>query len=202
MRALIVLAMLLPIGAAAQVDPGVDQAPSAIEIGVAVDRSAVIDSLSPIDRVSVANGKIAEAVVLSPREVIVNGKAPGNTSLIVWQSGGKRTIYLLRVRPDDTGLIGVRRELHDELAGQSIEIELENGIPFLRGTAKNLGSADRAVAIASALGKPVNLLRVDVPGDGAADSAACQIRDDRPFRSAPNSASTFSAPALETPPAA
>ncbi|MES1260795.1 MAG: pilus assembly protein N-terminal domain-containing protein, partial [Acidobacteriota bacterium] len=115
------------------------------------------------DRVSVANGKIAEAVVLSPHEVVVNGKAMGSTSLIVWQSGGKRTLYLLRVRPDETALDGVRRELRDELAGQSIRIETENGVAFLRGTVRDLGSADRAVAITAALGKTVNLLRVEVP---------------------------------------
>lgn len=141
----------------------VDEAGSAQHITVALDRSLMIDSLSMIDRVSVANGKVADAVVISPREIVVNGKAVGNTSLIVWQTGGMRTMYVLHVKPDDTGLQGVRRELSDELAGQSIQIDIEDGLPFLRGTAKNLASADRASAIASALGKPINLLRVEVP---------------------------------------
>jgi len=141
----------------------VDEAGSAQHVTVVVDRSLMIDSLSTIDRVSVANGKVADAVVISPREIVVNGKAVGNTSLIVWQTGGARTMYVLHVKPDDTGLQGVRRELSDELAGQNIQIDIEDGLPFLRGTTKNLASADRAFAIASALGKPINLLRVEVP---------------------------------------
>jgi len=141
----------------------VDEAGSAQHVTVVVDRSLMIDSQSTIDRVSVANGKVADAVVISPREIVVNGKAVGNTSLIVWQTGGARTMYVLHVKPDDTGLLGVRRELSDELAGQSIQVDVEGGQPFLRGTAKNVASADRAFAIASALGKPINLLRVEVP---------------------------------------
>jgi pilus assembly protein CpaC len=141
----------------------VDEAGSAQHVTVVVDRSLVIDSQSTIDRVSVANGKVADAVVISPREIVVNGKAVGNTSLIVWQAGGTRTMYVLHVKSDDTGLLGVRRELSEELAGQSIRIDIEDGLPFLRGTTKNVASADRAFAIASALGKPINLLRVEVP---------------------------------------
>jgi len=146
-----------------QTDLRVDQAAAAADVSVTVDRSVVIDSDSPIDRVSVANGKLADAIVISPREIVVNGKAAGNTSLIVWQQGGRRSMYVLHVNADNTGFDGVRRELSDELADQNVQVDLENGVPFLRGTAKDLASADRAVVIASALGRPVNLLRVEVP---------------------------------------
>src|SRR6185437_986751 len=57
----------------------------------------------------------------------------------------------------------VRREMGKELPGQKIDVSVENDLVFLRGTAKDMTSADRAVAIASAVGKPVNLLYVDVP---------------------------------------
>jgi pilus assembly protein CpaC len=72
----------------------VDEAASAPHVSVIVDRSLVIDSQSTIDRVSVANGKVADAIVISPQEIVVNGKAVGNTSLIVWQAGGTRTMYV------------------------------------------------------------------------------------------------------------
>ena len=144
-------------------DLQLDQSASAAEVTVSVDKSVVIDSRSPIDRVSVANGKFADAVVISPQEIVVNGKAPGNTSLIIWQKAGGRTMYVLHVRPDATGLEDVRRVLSGELAGQDIRVDMENGVPFVRGIAKSLASADRAAAIVSALGKPLNLLRVEVP---------------------------------------
>jgi pilus assembly protein CpaC len=53
------------------------------------------------------------------------------------------------------------------LAGSSINLSFENDTAFLRGTVKDLTSADRAVAIASTLGKTVNLLYVNVPAADA-----------------------------------
>ena len=57
----------------------------------------------------------------------------------------------------------VRREIAKELPGQDISISVENGAVFLRGTVKNLNSAERAAAIAATFGKIVNLLQVEVP---------------------------------------
>ncbi|MBZ5608166.1 MAG: pilus assembly protein N-terminal domain-containing protein [Acidobacteriia bacterium] len=138
-------------------------ATGARELFVTVGKSLLVDSPSVIRRVSIANGAIAEALATSPREVLVNGKAPGETSLIVWQESGNRLIFDLIVQPNPARLDAINRELHTELPGDSVSVTLEEGVPFLRGTAKDLTSADRAVMIASTLGKPINLLRVNVP---------------------------------------
>jgi pilus assembly protein CpaC len=53
--------------------------------------------------------------------------------------------------------------MQEELPGQSINVSLQGDVVFLRGTVKDLLSADRAVAVASTAGKVVNLLYVDVP---------------------------------------
>jgi len=137
--------------------------PATASLMVTVSKSLVLDSPSNIERVSVANGDMAEAVVINPREVMVNGKAPGDTSLIIWQQGGMRTSYDLQVRPSTAGLDTVRREIQDQLPDQNIRVDLQNNTVFLTGTAKSLLDADRAVAIASVLGKVVNLLNVVVP---------------------------------------
>ena len=51
----------------------------------------------------------------------------------------------------------VNRELRTEMGDQKVSVEMEDGVPFLRGTVNDLLTADRAVMIASTLGKPVNL---------------------------------------------
>ena len=61
-------------------------APQQAELTVTVGKSTLVDSALPIERVSVGFGEVAEAAVVSPNEVLLNGKAPGETSLIVWQS--------------------------------------------------------------------------------------------------------------------
>jgi len=137
------------------------------ELFVTVGKSVIVNSALPIERVSVGYGDIAEATAVSATEVLVNGKAPGQTSLILWQHGGGKLFFDVSVEPSQfatsSKAVMVRREMGKELPGQKIDVSVENDLVFLRGTAKDMTSADRAVAIASAVGKPVNLLYVDVP---------------------------------------
>ncbi len=57
----------------------------------------------------------------------------------------------------------LRRQLNTELPGQNVNVTTANGLLFLRGTVRDLNSSDRAVQIASTVGKVVNLLYVAVP---------------------------------------
>jgi pilus assembly protein CpaC len=147
-----------------QVKPPAEGRTVTRDLSVTTGKSLVVDSPVQIQRVSVANPDIAEAVAVSPREIVINGKAPGETSVIVWQEGGNRLIFDLTVRISTTRLESIRRELTGELKDQAVTVDLEDGNVFVRGTVKDLSSAERAIAIASTLGKPVNLLRVNVPG--------------------------------------
>jgi pilus assembly protein CpaC len=146
---------------------------SSRELSLAAGRTALIDFNHPVTRVAIGLGDVAEVDAVSPTEVMVNGKAPGSTSLIVWEQGGERQFFNVTVHPSrfssDDMLAGIRRELSLELPGQNVSVSTENGLIFLRGTVKNLGSSDRAVQIASSTegkegkDKVVNLLYVDVP---------------------------------------
>lgn len=137
------------------------------ELFVNVGKSVVVDSSLPIQRVSVGFGDVAEATAVSPTEVLVNGKTAGETSLIIWQEGGSKLFFDVTVQPSrfqaDTRLNVLRRQISTELPGQKVQVSIENDLVFLRGTAKDLTSANRAVEIASTVGKPVNLLYVNVP---------------------------------------
>jgi pilus assembly protein CpaC len=132
-----------------------------------VGKSTVIDSVLPIERISVGFGDIAEATAISPRELLLNGKTPGLTSLIIWQEGGGKLFYDITVVASrflvDSRIEAVEGEIERELPGQHVDVRFENETVFLRGTVKDVTSADRAVSIASTLGKTVNLLYVDVP---------------------------------------
>ena len=143
--------------------PASAPATAARELYVTVGKSLLVDSPTIIQRVSVANGTVAEAIATTPREVLVNGKTAGETSLIVWQQNGNRLIFDLIVQPSSIRLDNINRELRTEMGDQKVAVSMEDGVPFLRGTVNDLMTADRAVLIASALGKPVNLLRVKVP---------------------------------------
>jgi pilus assembly protein CpaC len=132
---------------------------------VTVGKSLVLDNAMNIQRISLANGDLAEAVAVNPREVLINGKAPGETSLIIWQQGGPRLLFDLAVRASNSKLDNVRGQLARELSGQDVSVLLEGDTVFLHGTAKDVTSADRALAIATTLGKVVNLLHVVTPAE-------------------------------------
>jgi len=155
-----------PPPAAAQA-PAPAEAQTPNELFVNVGNSLIVDSATPIERVSVGFGDIAEATAVGPTEVLVNGKAPGQTSLIIWQQGNQKLFFDVTVQPSryavTTRLEQLRHQLNQELPGQKVEATVENDQVYLRGTVKDLTSADRAVSIAASVGKPVNLLYVNVP---------------------------------------
>lgn len=140
---------------------------SANDLVVGAGKAVLVDTALPVERIAVGSGDIAEATAVSPNEVMLNGKAPGETSLIIWQRGGTRQFFNVQVRAANTAvndkLDSVRKELRTEFPGQTFRLTSENGQVFLRGTVKDLASSDRAVQIASTAGKVVNLLYVDVP---------------------------------------
>lgn len=142
-------------------------ADSTNELSVTVGKSVLVDCAQPIQRVAVGVGDIAEATAISPTEIMVDGKAAGETSLIIWDIHGGRQFFNVTVRAQATvtgdSLDAIRRELRAELPGQTIRVSYSNNNIFLRGTVSDLVSSSRAVQIASSAGKVVNLLDVDVP---------------------------------------
>ena len=140
---------------------------SANELSVGVGKSVLVDCARPIARVAMGLGEVAEAQPISPYEIMVSGKAPGETSLIIWDTRGGRQFFNITVRTgpavSSDNLDAARRELAIELPGQPLKVTSENSMIFLRGTVKDLNSSARAVQIASTAGKVVNLLNVNVP---------------------------------------
>ncbi len=139
--------------------PGVDG-----NLMVTVGMSMVIDSLAAVLKLSIANGDLAEAVAITPKEILINGKAPGETSLIVWQEGGARLVYDLTVRVSSHKVDAVRQQIARDFPDDDISITYDNDTAFVRGTVKDTVAAGRVMAMAASLGgKAVNLLRVTIP---------------------------------------
>jgi pilus assembly protein CpaC len=139
-----------------------DAAVGKSSVSVAVNGSTVLDHAVGIRRISIANADIAEAVAVSTNEVVINGKTVGDTSLILWDLKGVRSMLDVHVVANSSKVDTVRAELLKE-AGPGVTIDSQDGTVFLNGIAPDETSATRAYSIASTLGKVVNLLRVNTP---------------------------------------
>src|SRR3954447_9756004 len=58
-----------------------------------VGRSTVVLPGSPIARVSLTSAEIADVLVTSPTELLINGKMPGTISMFVWDRSGSIKRY-------------------------------------------------------------------------------------------------------------
>ena len=91
-------------------------------MAMTVGESAIIDTPVPIERVAMGYGDIAEASAIGPLELLVNAKAAGVTTLIVWQQGGIRRFFDITVAPSkflsDGRIKGIKDEIAQELPGQ------------------------------------------------------------------------------------
>jgi len=157
----------LAITAALAQAPATTQTTASRDLMVTVGKSVLVDSPTVIERIAVANGALAEAVAINPREILINGKAAGETSMVVWQQGGNRLFFDLTVQRNETHIDAVRRQLATEMGGDNVTLDLEDDTVFMRGTVPNLVTADRAMMIASTLGRTINLLRVKIPDTDA-----------------------------------
>ena len=77
-----VLILLIRGGRAAH---GVSAGDEASAVKLLVGRSTIVDVGTPIARVSLTSADIADALVTSPSQLLVNGKMPGTISMFVWE---------------------------------------------------------------------------------------------------------------------
>src|SRR5438132_1640753 len=55
-----------------------------VKIDVLVGQSRIIDFDEPVERVSVSDPKILEAVPITPKQILINGLTFGQINLVVW----------------------------------------------------------------------------------------------------------------------
>lgn len=114
--------------------------------------SSLVTSPSNIQRVSIGDPTIADAVVVSPREVLVNARALGSTTLIVWDATDTRRLYTVEVTADARAL---ERQLRALFPDQPIQVTASGNILILSGRVTDAGVARRALEIARGTGATV-----------------------------------------------
>ena len=135
--------------------------PEASAVRLLVGRSTVIDIGSPIARVSLTSADIADAMVTSPNQLLLNGKMPGTISLFVWDRAGAIRRYEVIVQRDLSHLTDHMRQL---FPGEPISVQSTGKSIVLAGAVSSKDVIEKAVDLAGGYvekkDEVVNLLKL------------------------------------------
>ena len=137
----VTLSVLLVLWGTTRITYGQETYPS---ISVTVNQSRVLQLRTRSRTVSVAQPDIADVVVLSPTDLLINGKAVGTTSLVVWNEQGGISHFSLTVIPDVSSL---QRQLRVLFPDDQIEISASGSTLVLRGEVANEVIYDKVLEI-------------------------------------------------------
>ena len=127
---------LLPLAVAQQATP---------TISVTVNKSMVFRLAERAKRVSISQPGVADVVVVAPSQLLINGKAVGTTSLIVFTEKGDVSNYDLIVLPDVAALRGQLRLL---FPNEKVDISTSGPSLVLKGEVSNEVVYDKVLEIA------------------------------------------------------
>lgn len=108
-------------------------------------------------RVAVTDPTIADVVIVSTEQVLINGISVGTTSLQIWENNGV-SYYRVRVVPNPDALVA---ELRKQLALPDVNIYMFGDKVILDGMTESNTQRERALKLASAYGEVVDLLEVE-----------------------------------------
>ncbi|HET9528338.1 MAG TPA: pilus assembly protein N-terminal domain-containing protein, partial [Pyrinomonadaceae bacterium] len=133
----------------------------AIAVNVLVGQSRVINFDRPVGRFSVSNPEIAEAVLVTPDQVLVNGKAFGQVNFIAWeQTGGQFLVFDVFVRANLSLIDSQIRALFPK---DDIRLSQANGSVVISGSVANAATAAQVQSVIEAANfKVVNMLNTPV----------------------------------------
>ena len=168
------LAFLSPVvmhGQSAPAQPA--RSDAAERILLTAGRSTVVSTDFDITRIAVTNPVIADAVVVKPREVLVDGKGAGTVSLIIWGADIRKQYDVVV----DAGVSLLQQNFQDLFRGEDINVSVTENSVILSGSVSNNDVMLRSAEIARAAfpkSSIVNMLQL--PGGSPSNQVMLQVR--------------------------
>jgi len=136
-------------------------ADEAFPVKLLVGRSTIVDVGTAIARVSLTSADVADAVVTSSSQLLVNGKTPGTISMYVWERTGGLRRYEVEVQRD---LAVLNDQIKRLFPGESIEAQSSGHGIVLSGLVNSKETFDKAAIVAGGFVEKadaiVNMLKI------------------------------------------
>jgi pilus assembly protein CpaC len=143
----------------------------AAPLRVMVGKSLLINTTERLKRVSVTDPSVADAIVVTPTQVLVNGLAPGEVSLLIWDELERSRSFDLRV---DVDITAASEEIHRLFPSEQISVTPSRSAIVLSGHVTTEDIAKHAGALASAYSK--NVVNVLSFGPIGADEVLLEVK--------------------------
>ena len=153
--------------------PGQESAETYPKVRVTAGRSTIVPTDFDITRIAVTNPAIADAVVVQPREILVDGKTAGTISLIVWGTTSRKQYDIVVEQP----VAPLEQQLRSLFPGEDVTVSTSEGATILSGRVSSTNVMLRMGEIAAASipkAQLVNLLQV--PGGSESQQVMLQVR--------------------------
>ena len=127
-------------------------APETQSVHVQVGRSIILNTQARLRRIVVSNPNVLDTATVSPTQVVVTAKAPGSSSLVLWDESSNARIVDVYADIDIAGLSdGIKAAYPHE----SVQIEAEQGKIVVTGKVPSKAVADEILRIATVYSKEV-----------------------------------------------
>jgi pilus assembly protein CpaC len=129
-----------------------NQSPGAAPLRVMVGKSLLINTTERLKRVSITDPAVADVQVVTPTQILVHGRAPGEVSLLIWDELERSRSFDLRV---DVDITAAAEEIRRVFPDEQISVEPSRNAIVLAGHVSTENVAKRASQIAEAYSKSV-----------------------------------------------
>ena len=139
----------------------VPERPAVREIALLSGRGELLRFDRDLTKVAVAEEKIAEVVLVSPREVMVNAKSAGRTTVMIWEGDLPPQQFNVNVSADTSDFDSFKKSIQDSAPGTNINVAGHGDTIVLTGAVRTSEESKRAAGLAQTRAKNViNLLQV------------------------------------------
>jgi pilus assembly protein CpaC len=143
----------------------------AAPLRVMVGKSLLINTTERLKRVSITDPTVADALVVTPTQVLVNGLSPGEVSLLIWDELERSRSFDLRV---DVDITAASEEMHRLFPNEQINVTPSRNAIVLSGHVTTEDVAKHAGALASAYSK--NVVNVLTFGPIGAEEVLLEVK--------------------------
>src|SRR6266851_5544707 len=139
-------------GTAATPLPPQGEAQGSAPLRVMVGKSLLINTTERLKRVSVTDPSVADALVLTPTQILVHGRSPGEVSLLIWDELERSRSFDLRVDVDVSAAAEQEKRVFPD---EQIVVTPSRSAIVLSGHVSTEDVAKKAGMIADAFSKNV-----------------------------------------------